>query len=140
MPRRISKSEVPAVRQRLLTQQQSLCALCGVNLILKEVVQGKLKPKHRACLDHCHKGGQIRGVLCNNCNGVEGKIFNLAARAKRSGTEIQFLANLVRYLHKHRTNQSGLDHPLHLTSEEKRLERNKKQRVSRAKRTANKGN
>ena len=138
MSRRISKAEVPSVRQRLLAQQGNLCALCGVNLALKEVVKGKVKPKYRACLDHCHQGGQIRGVLCNNCNGVEGKIFNLAVRAKRGGTEIQFLANLVRYLHKHRTNQSGLDHPLHLTSEEKRLERNKKQRGLRAKRGAKK--
>ena len=136
MARRITKAEVPAVRQRLLIQQQNLCALCGVNLQQKGLVKGVIKALYRACLDHCHVGGQVRAVLCNNCNGVEGKIFNLARRARRNGTEIQFLAALTRYWHKHQTNQTGLVHPEHLTSEEKRLDRNKKARVLRAKSTA----
>ncbi len=133
MARRITKAEVPAVRNRLLIQQKNQCALCGVNLHKKGLVKGIVKALFRACLDHCHVGGQIRGVLCNNCNGIEGKIFNLARRARRDGTEIKFLANLTRYWHLHRTNQTGLTHPNHLTSEETRLDRNKKARLARAK-------
>lgn len=138
MPRRLSKSEVPAVRSRLQAQQQNKCALCRVDLNEKEVKAGKLKNKYRACLDHDHQSGYVRAVLCNNCNGIEGKIFNLANRAKRRRTPLLFLADLVRYWHKHRTDQTGLIHPDHKTSEEKRLERNKKQRVRRAKIAARK--
>ncbi len=133
MSRRITKAEVPAVRQRLLIQQKNQCALCGVNMQKKGLVKGVIKSLYRACLDHCHVGGQIRGILCNNCNGIEGKIFNLARRARRNGTEIQFLAKLTRYWHHHKTNQTGLVHPDHLTSEETRLARNKKARLNRAK-------
>lgn len=138
MARRITKAEVPAVRARLQAAQGNKCALCSVDFNEKEVVGGKVKTKYRACLDHDHQTGYVRGILCNNCNGVEGKIFNLATRAKRRSTALQFLANLVRYWHKHRTDQTGIIHPDHLTSEEKRLARNKAERVRRAKAAARK--
>jgi hypothetical protein len=102
-------------------------------MLEREVKAGKVKTRYRACLDHDHQTGHIRGVLCNNCNGIEGKIFNLANRAKRMSTAILFLANLVRYWHKHRKPRVGLLHPEHLTSEEQRLQRNKKERTRRAK-------
>lgn len=136
MARRITKAEVAAVRHRLQIQQGNKCALCGVDFSEKEVVGGKIKTKYRACLDHDHNTGHIRAVICNNCNGIEGKIFGLATRAKRKRTALAFLADLVRYWHKHRTDQTGLIHPEHKTDEERRLERNKKERMRRAKAAA----
>jgi len=42
--------------------QDFMCAICkkGNNQI------------HKFCVDHCHKTGQIRGILCSTCNKAIG--------------------------------------------------------------------
>jgi len=86
------------------------------------------------CLDHDHKSGVIRAALCRNCNGIEGKVYNLANRAKRGATPERWLANVVRYWVSHNTPKEGdVYHPNHKTEDEKRLARNKKARLKRAK-------
>ncbi len=47
----------------LLKKQKSVCAICGKvdNRIMKGTVV-KLN------VDHCHKTGKVRGLLCNRCN------------------------------------------------------------------------
>jgi hypothetical protein len=47
----ISKS----IFQKMLKDQRGCCASCG----------DQLKRPH---LDHCHKTGMIRGILCHHCN------------------------------------------------------------------------
>jgi hypothetical protein len=86
-----------------------------------------------ACLDHNHKTGLIRGVLCRNCNGIEGKIYNLANRAKRTLTTKDYLGQVILYWIKHETDNTGLYHPLHKTVDEKRIATNAKARKRRAK-------
>jgi len=41
-------------------------------------------------LDHCHKTGRIRGVLCNNCNTGLGKFYD----------DIELLKTAINYLQK----------------------------------------
>src|SRR5690606_8183065 len=42
----------------MLEKQRHLCAICG-----------KPFPSDRErCVDHCHKTGQVRGILCGVCN------------------------------------------------------------------------
>lgn len=41
----------------LLKLQHGRCAICRT-----------LPTKRRLCVDHCHKGGAVRGLLCNSCN------------------------------------------------------------------------
>ena len=119
--RRLTKSEAEIFRNGLIGLQGNRCALC------KDTLVGK-----RACLDHDHRTGQIREVLCLNCNGIEGKIFNLCRRAKRNQTERWFLAALGEYWEKH-SSESQHIHPAHRTADEKRLARNKRARLRRAK-------
>lgn len=42
--------------QKLLDIQQTVCAICGKT------------SKRALAVDHCHKTGKIRGLLCSKCN------------------------------------------------------------------------
>jgi len=48
--------------EQLLKEQNFKCALCD-----KTHEQEKVVGKNLA-VDHCHKTGQVRGLLCNDCN------------------------------------------------------------------------
>jgi hypothetical protein len=50
--------EAVAARLRLYKEQNGLCAICKRD----EDTAGTL------CLDHCHTTGEIRGLLCTDCN------------------------------------------------------------------------
>lgn len=131
MKNRIKRSKLPEVRLKLLEKQNHKCALCGIDLREKE-------PKD-LCVDHCHKNGKIRAVLCRNCNGIEGKIFNLVNRAKRERTPLEFLRTLAEYWDMHDANSindTTLFHPDHKSADEKRIAKNKKARLSYAKKRA----
>lgn len=122
--RRLKTTEVSKAREILLTKQGRTCPLCN------EKIPG---PKNKQpVLDHDHTTGWLRDVLCRNCNGMEGKVFNLARRAKAGGTEYEWLSRLLAYYDRHRTSQHGLIHPTHKTEAEKRDARNKKARERRA--------
>jgi RNA polymerase subunit RPABC4/transcription elongation factor Spt4 len=119
--RRLSAREIPLAKVALVKRQEGKCPLCQDPL-----------PISNACLDHNHKTGLVRGALCRNCNGIEGKVHNLANRAKRNLTTSKWLGYLILYWLKHETDQTGLYHPIHKTADEKRLITNKKAREKRA--------
>ena len=119
--RRLKTTEVASERERLRTVQSGRCALCQMPVT-----------KEQAVLDHHHGTGAIRGVLHRGCNGLLGKLENNAARY--GVRDIGLFSNGVAgYLRRHLTNITGLLHPTHKSDEEKRILRNKRARVSRAK-------
>jgi len=123
---RFKASQAVTVRTALLARQEYRCPLCRGSM--------KANSKKNPALDHDHETGFIRDVLCLNCNGIEGKVFNLARRAKADLTPSQWLENLIAYYERHRTPQhGGILHHTHQTEEEKRLARNKRARTLRAK-------
>lgn len=70
-------------------------------------------------------------MLCNNCNGIEGKIYNLCNRGKRKFTPEEYLTRVEDYWH--RQDYLGEEnnapfHPTHRTEDEKRLRLNKRRR------------
>lgn len=119
-PKRLKAKDLPAVRDELSKEQGNKCALCGIDLA-----------GVTACLDHNHKTGAVRSVLCLNCNGIEGRIFNLARRAKRNMTESGFVGRLLDYWRNDMISVPRWLHPNHRTDEEKRIARNKKARLRR---------
>jgi len=63
-----SKSEIPFKQRkeawiRLFKEQDGCCAICKIH-------QSELDK--RLCIDHNHKTGKIRGLLCGNCNSTIG--------------------------------------------------------------------
>lgn len=62
----------------LTLKQGGVCALCG-----KEETIGR-----RLAVDHCHKTGKVRGLLCQACNTGIGKL----------GDSIELLQKAIKYL------------------------------------------
>lgn len=114
--------DIPNLRTAIALEQENKCWLCKIDL--RTVT---------ACLDHDHESGFIRGVLCQNCNGIEGKINNLARRAKRERTKAEFLKSILNYWDCYSIAPRHQIHPTHKTADEKRLRRNQKAKERRKK-------
>lgn len=64
----------PEVVHRLWQEQDKSCPGCGVALPDPAGVVG-----HSCHIDHCHKTGELRGILCRNCNLALGHAKDNAA-------------------------------------------------------------
>lgn len=62
---------------QILQYQQGVCPICGKSI----------RTKPRPHTDHCHKTGQLRGLLCGQCNRALGK----AQDARWAWTPVCFL-------------------------------------------------
>ena len=122
---KLKHSQVETVRVKIMVEQAQRCLLCGEKFGLK----GK-KP----ALDHDHKTGYIRQVLCLWCNGMLGKVENAAQRAVgKNGDLLPWLERATAYLTDHEIphwgiqaiegQRRGLIHPTFKTAEDKRLVR-----------------
>ncbi len=120
---RIKTKEIPEVKAILLAEQDGFCGICGHPL-------WEL-PEKDACLDHDHQTGAVRGVLCRNCNSIEGRIHHYTRRACRKRTPLAWLKKLVQYLELHSENQTGIIHSSYRTFGEKNLLKNKRARKKR---------
>lgn len=69
--------------KRLFKEQQGKCAVCGK--IETRIHKGKVM---RLSIDHCHKTGEIRGLLCRECNLALGHMED----------DIERIQALLRYL------------------------------------------
>ena len=102
--------------------QAQRCLLCDAPFGLK----GK-----RPALDHNHKTGYIRQVLCLWCNGMLGKVENASQRAVgKDGDLLPWLERAYAYLNDHKKPhyalagvRRGLIHPTFKTAEDNRLVR-----------------
>lgn len=121
MLRRLANKDLPIVRAALMKKQNFTCPICKTKLTLQNV-----------CQDHDHATGYLRGVLCRNCNGLEGKLKTIATRGRRDSTLWEYLRAAADYWELHQVPQIPLLYPTHLTDDEKRVKRNAKARKKRA--------
>ena len=100
MIKQLTYTEIKPIKEQILHKHGNKCAICGKTITLEEAV-----------LDHQHKNknsdaniingnGLVRGVLCRECNLVEGKIWNNLKRFKQfttTGERLIWLTQLSEY-------------------------------------------
>ena len=67
--------------------QEDKCAICYVHI---SEISGK--HKKTLCVDHCHKTGKVRGLLCDKCNRAIGLL----------NEDISIIKNAMRYIIKNK--------------------------------------
>lgn len=102
--RNLKNKDIPLIRKQILEEQDYHCPLCGKHI----------NEDDRITLDHQHKyrksdengvdgNGLVRGVLCSECNALEGKIWNNSVRFLHQPSKeqrISWLKNLIKYYEK----------------------------------------
>jgi hypothetical protein len=123
MMRKLKMTQVAGVREDFASAQGHRCGIC------RQVTSAA-----QQVLDHDHQTGICRGMLCRNCNGLEGKIYNLCNRGKRQFDVPWFLDRVKSWwdTHDRPAREDDLVYPTHKTADEKRIATNTKARKKRA--------
>lgn len=69
-------------------KQNGVCAICDLEETAKDRITGKPR---KLAVDHCHKTGKVRGLLCTNCNTAIGRLKD----------DLSLFRAAVRYLKSH---------------------------------------
>ena len=73
----------PAIYQEMLSSQGDCCAICkSPGRVIRRNQRFALH------VDHCHKTGKVRGLLCHNCNTILGS----------AGDDVKILEKAIGYL------------------------------------------
>jgi hypothetical protein len=67
--------------EQMLKNQNGKCAICDTE-------EAKHWETNNLLIDHCHKSGKVRGLLCNNCNTALGLVDD----------KIEVLKRMIKYL------------------------------------------
>lgn len=78
----------PTQYDTLFISQNGCCAICGN---VETARHNRSKKIQKLAVDHCHKTGKVRGLLCQDCNRGIGKFHE----------EIHRLQGAIEYLTKH---------------------------------------
>lgn len=66
----------------MFEQQEGLCACCSRHMVL----ESSARDVTCACVDHDHKTGQVRGLLCRQCNAAIGILGDSASRLRSAAS------------------------------------------------------
>lgn len=66
----LSRLEAIKEYEKLIAKQKNLCAICNN---IETLIDYKTKQPRRLAVDHDHRTGKIRGLLCHHCNTAIGK-------------------------------------------------------------------
>ena len=99
----LNQRDIKEVRENILTEQYGKCAICGCTITEESGISLDHQHKRKSDTNGNDGAGLIRGVLCRNCNVLEGKIWNGTSRYIQPNNvqeRINFLENLVEYYKK----------------------------------------
>lgn len=122
----VSSGELNSIRQELLKLQDHKCAICQKDLMDEPTSNQHVDHQHLYKSDGLgfEGNGLIRGVLCRDCNALEGKIWNNLHRfgkADKSNpveSRKDWLVKLIDYYNHPYYNSNPILHP-----KEKRFEK-----------------
>ena len=66
--------------EQMLADQNGVCKICG-----------KPDPDFALSVDHCHKTGKVRGLLCGSCNFGLGKFYDSPNLLRRAAEYLEFV-------------------------------------------------
>lgn len=79
---------------QMLVEQGGVCAVCRKTENAKHAVTGGVR---NLAVDHCHDSGQVRGLLCTNCNRGMGNFSD----------DVETLSAAIEYLEKHKRKRAA---------------------------------
>ncbi len=71
------------IYRSIFKEQRERCGICRTPILLI-AIKGDAGMKGRAHVDHCHKTGRIRGLLCSRCNLGIGLFLDSSDRLRRA--------------------------------------------------------
>jgi len=103
----LSSSEIKDIRNKILDIQGGKCAICNCEITEKTGISLDHQHRKKSSIIGEDGGGLVRGVLCRNCNILEGKIWNNMQRFfqfTKMDERINWLLNLIKYYEKENYN------------------------------------
>ena len=96
----LKTKDIKTIKQMLLEKQGYRCAICGKELTLENSVLDHQHKQRKSDRNGVNGDGLVRGVICQEDNLSEGKIWNSTGRFQGARTpqdRINWLRNLIKY-------------------------------------------
>lgn len=96
----LKTKDIKTIKQMLLEKQGYRCAICGKELTLENSVLDHQHKQRKSDKNGVNGDGLVRGVICQEDNLSEGKIWNATGRFQGARTpqdRINWLKQLIQY-------------------------------------------
>ena len=96
----LKTKDIKTIKQMLLEKQGYKCAICGKELTLENSVLDHQHKQRKSDKNGVNGDGLVRGVICQEDNLSEGKIWNSMSRFQGARTpqdRINWLRKLIKY-------------------------------------------
>lgn len=100
MYEQLTQSKIKDLREEILKKQNFKCAICGKELTLENSVLDHQHKQRKSDKNGVNGDGLVRGVICQEDNLSEGKIWNAIGRFQGARTpqdRINWLRKLIKY-------------------------------------------
>ena len=82
----LERKDVAKHRDKILKEQQFKCGICEMTLLSTQAVLDHLHKRRKSDIPGVNDAGLVRGVLCDGCNRIEGKVAKSAMRFQKDST------------------------------------------------------
>ena len=79
----LERKDVAKFRDKILAEQQFKCGICEMTLQKSQAVLDHLHKRRKSDIPGVNDAGLVRGVLCDGCNRIEGKVAKSAMRFQK---------------------------------------------------------